>query len=200
MPHTVRTHTRRTASGRTVTVRQHDRKGGSASRPAGRSRRKRAAILLAGTSAVLAVSIIAGAATIIPGVIAVGCALVYCVLAWRTPRVKHGRHAESWWAEEPPAAGPRRLGDREMPALQAEMRQWRRRPVPQAPPEDLDPQMAKLLGCDTPEGRASYDRLRAYREAGYTGPLDEHNRIPDPDDPANYELLHSAAAMREQRA
>ena len=34
-------------------------------------------------------------------------------------------------------------------------------------------------------------------EAGYDGPLDPDNRIPDPDDPANFESLSALAAMRK---
>jgi hypothetical protein len=82
--------------------------------------------------------------------------------------------------------------------MQKEMRWWRKQPEPVAKPDKpMSPQMAKLLGCGTPEGRAKYDRLRAYREAGYDGPLDQDNRIPDPDDPANYESLSALAALRE---
>ena len=54
-----------------------------------------------------------------------------------------------------------------------------------------------LLGCDTPEGLANYERGRAYREAGYNGPLDADNRIPDPDDPRERPALHALAALNE---
>jgi hypothetical protein len=84
-----------------------------------------------------------------------------------------------------------------MTRMQDEMRHWRSLPQPQSRPEALSPQMERLLGCDTPAGRAKYDRLRAYRDAGYTGPLDQDNRIPDPDDPANYEPLSALARMSE---
>jgi hypothetical protein len=61
----------------------------------------------------------------------------------------------------------------------------------------MNPQLARALGCDTPEGRARYDRGRAYREAGYRGPLNSANRIPDPDDPAEHEALSALAALSE---
>jgi hypothetical protein len=35
------------------------------------------------------------------------------------------------------------------------------------------PQMAKLLGTDTPEGAARFDRMSALRDSGYTGPIDQ---------------------------
>lgn len=83
-------------------------------------------------------------------------------------------------------------------AMLADMRDWRSRPEPQPQPHaPMSPQLAELLGCDTPEGRARYDRRRAYREAGYDGPLDQDDRIPDPDDPANYDALATLAAMRK---
>lgn len=80
--------------------------------------------------------------------------------------------------------------------MKADMRKWRSFPVPDpVPAEPMSPQKAKLLGCDTPEGRARYDRLRAYREAGYHGPLDSNNNIPDPDSPAEQRSLDTLAAL-----
>jgi hypothetical protein len=78
------------------------------------------------------------------------------------------------------------------------MREWRARDVPLLPPEPMTPQMEKLMGCDTPEGREKYERGRAYREAGYDGPLGPDDRIPDPDDPAEAESLSALAYMRWQ--
>ena len=81
--------------------------------------------------------------------------------------------------------------------MRDEMRDWRARPEPvPSQAEPMDPQLARVLGCDTPEGLARYERGRAYREAGYDGPLDSDCRIPDPDDPANDESLSALAAMR----
>jgi hypothetical protein len=101
----------------------------------------------------------------------------------------------SWWADDAQPA--------ESPALERmaqEMRDWRALPEPEpGPAGPMSPEMAKLLGCDTPEGRAKYERLRAYREAGYTGPLDEDNNIPDPDDPAERPGLEMLADMQERR-
>ncbi|MFC7535740.1 hypothetical protein, partial [Actinoplanes sp. GCM10030250] len=63
----------------------------------------------------------------------------------------------------------------ELADLRETMRAWRAAPVPPAPDlAEMTREMAVLLGCDTPEGRASYQRLSAWRAAGYRGPLDEH--------------------------
>jgi hypothetical protein len=86
--------------------------------------------------------------------------------------------------------------DRELSRMKDGMRDWRARPEPApSPAEPMSPQMAKLLGADTPEGLAHYERGRAYREAGYDGPLNSDNRIPDPDDPAEQASLSTLAAM-----
>jgi len=80
--------------------------------------------------------------------------------------------------------------------MKAEMRKWRSLPVPEpGPAEPMSPQEAALLGVDTPEGRAKYDRRRAYREAGYHGPLDSNNNIPDPDSQAEQRSLDMLAAL-----
>lgn len=94
--------------------------------------------------------------------------------------------------------GPQRRGDRAFPKMQEEMRAWRSRPAPETGPvvPDTSP-LGRALGTDTQEGAEHFARLKAYREAGYNGPLDSDNRIPDPDDPANYESLHALAAMSE---
>ena len=103
--------------------------------------------------------------------------------------------AGDWWAEEEPVSEEPR--DKEPDGMLADMRDWRSRPEPKpSPAEPMSPEKEKLLGCDTPEGRAKFDRLRAYREAGYDGPLDSDNRIPDPDDPANQDALSALAYMR----
>jgi hypothetical protein len=82
--------------------------------------------------------------------------------------------------------------------MSEDMRAWRSRPEPKpGPAKPMTPQMATLLGCDTPESFKRYERGRAYREAGYDGPLDSDNRIPDPDDPANRESLSALAALRK---
>jgi hypothetical protein len=107
--------------------------------------------------------------------------------------------AEEWWDED---AQERPPGDEQaFRDLRRRMRDWRALPVPAPPPEEpMDRGMAKAMRCDTPEGRAEYDRLRAYRSAGYDGPLDEHCRIPDPDDPENWEWLRAGAALRKHGA
>ena len=87
---------------------------------------------------------------------------------------------------------------RALDGMRDNMRSWRSRPAPSPRPDKPMPDaLARALGCDTPEGREKYDRGRAYREAGYTGPLDSENRIPDPDDPANHESLSALAALGE---
>lgn len=89
-------------------------------------------------------------------------------------------------------------GDTTLAAMQQQMRDWRSRPEPvPGPAEPMSPAKAKLLGCDTPEGRARYDRVRAYREAGYTGPLDQDGRISDPDDPKERRTLEMLAALQK---
>jgi hypothetical protein len=93
---------------------------------------------------------------------------------------------------------PPQSGDRALPGMLDEMREWRSRPAPEpSPAEPMSPQKAQLLGCDTPEGLARFERGRALREAGYTGPLDRDGRIPDPDDPRERESLHMLAALSE---
>jgi hypothetical protein len=82
-------------------------------------------------------------------------------------------------------------------AMLAEMRARRAAPAP--PLAELEPMteaMARLLGCDTPAGRASYAHLCAWRGAGYDGPLDRDGAIPDPDDPATIEAVRILAALR----
>ena len=95
-------------------------------------------------------------------------------------------------------AKPVRQGGTALPGMLDEMRDWRSRPVPEATPaKPMSDPMKQLLGCDTPEGMARYERGRAYREAGYKGPLDSSGNISDPDDPANRESLHMLAALSE---
>ena len=115
MPHTVRTHTRKTSSGRTITVRSHDRKGGSAARPASPSRfrrivgsRKFAVAVTAFAVASTVLSAVAGV-TLIPGLIGIGFGLAAIATSRRAPKVKCGTPAEDWWADdEPPPRRPAR--------------------------------------------------------------------------------------------
>ncbi|MEV4241702.1 hypothetical protein AB0J47_41915 [Nocardia sp. NPDC049737] len=84
----------------------------------------------------------------------------------------------------------------ELASLRETMRTWRAAPAPAAPEDkQMTPEMASLLGCETPEGRASYQRLSAWRAAGYDGPLDENANIPDPDDPTNIDRLATLAHL-----
>jgi len=55
--------------------------------------------------------------------------------------------------------------------------------------------MARLLGTDTPEGAARFERMSALRDSGYTGPLDSNCNIPDPDSPAEQRSLGTLAAL-----
>lgn len=81
-------------------------------------------------------------------------------------------------------------------AMKTQMREWRNRPAPAPQPaRPMNPQLAKALGCDTPEGMAKFERGRALREAGYDGPLDSNNNIPDPDSPAEQRSLDMLAAL-----
>jgi hypothetical protein len=107
---------------------------------------------------------------------------------------------DSYWDEEQgcwtePGGLPADV-QQALDGMKDEMREWRSRPVPSLPPEPMSPQMAKLLGCDTPEGRERFERLRAYRESGYHGPLDQDSNIPDPDDPDEQDALEALAYMR----
>ena len=96
------------------------------------------------------------------------------------------------------STGPAAPESRAFTRMKGDMRFWRSRSAPSPRPDKpMQPALARALGCDTPEGREKYDRGRAYREAGYTGPLDSDNRIPDPDDPANHESLSALAALGE---
>ena len=63
------------------------------------------------------------------------------------------------------------------------------------------PTVPHLVVCDQ-DGHGRTDLTpdaddRAYREAGYNGPLDADNRIPDPDDPRERPALHALAALNE---
>jgi hypothetical protein len=99
-----------------------------------------------------------------------------------------------WWAgDEPAAATPERPSSPAFDRMAQEMRDRRALGEPELPP--WDPADAWLLKADTPEERLSFQRLKAYREAGYTGPLNSENRIPDPDDPANWEWMKAGAAL-----
>lgn len=76
-----------------------------------------------------------------------------------------------------------------MTTLAENMRTWRARDLTPVHIPPMSPEMAALLGCDTPEGFAGYARLSTWRAAGYRGPLDQHGEIPDPDDPANADMI-----------
>jgi hypothetical protein len=82
--------------------------------------------------------------------------------------------------------------------MKDDMRHWRSLRI-EAPPgvPDTSP-LGRVLGTDTQEGADSYARLKAYREAGYDGPLDQDNRIPDPDDPDEQAALSVLASLRER--
>jgi hypothetical protein len=224
MPHTVRQHTRKTASGGTTTVRQHTRRGGGPKpdKPGGTFGRVRG--LLASRRARSQPDQDLGWAD------EAGPAQEPRV-SWRADRDRRRMaRTELRAADDALAAVPGReetpeywaANDRVILAedrlrrargkptpkhmrqsvasarMSEEMRAWRSRPEPTpGPAKPMTPQMATLLGCDTPEGFAKYERGRAYREAGYDGPLDSDNRIPDPDDPANFESLKTLAAMRK---
>jgi hypothetical protein len=105
------------------------------------------------------------------------------------PAAEAGPPGDFWDAEEPPSPA--------FTDMQQEMRDWRALGEPDLPElEPMDPGMASLLGADTPEGALKLRRLKAYRDAGYTGPLDPENNIPDPDDPENWVWMRAGAAMR----
>jgi hypothetical protein len=75
----------------------------------------------------------------------------------------------------------------------------------ESPSAAHSPEKARLLGTDTPQGAARFDRLSRMRDAGWTGPLDPQERIPDPDNPANAWFVDTmpaaeVQAMRDWRA
>lgn len=173
----VRKHQRKTASGKTTTVRHHTRQGGDGQ--GSDAERARAAWQDR-------------------------AAPHYSTLPVPEPRAaddsfwdEDSQEPEGeWWADDEPA--PARRGDRAFPKMQEQMREWRARPEPETGPvvPDTSP-LGRALGTDTQEGAEKFARMKAYREAGYDGPLDSDNRIPDPDDPANHESLHALAALGE---
>lgn len=179
----VRKHRRQTASGKTTTVRKHTRNTGSAGQDESIRDTRNA------YDPERRAPSVGSAALSQP--------------APRPPREswwdEDGAPAEGdWWADDEPQE-PQRLGDREFPVMQQQMREWRARVIDRpAVVPDTSP-LGRSLGTDTYEGAASFARLSAYRDAGYDGPLDSEGRIPDPDDPAEHESLHALAAMKEAR-
>jgi hypothetical protein len=111
-----------------------------------------------------------------------------------------------WWAEgeeAQPAAPvwPRGDAEPDSPALtnmKRTMRWWRKQAihVPPAVP-DTSP-LGRALGTHTQEGADHFARLKAYREAGYDGPLNQDNQIPDPDDPAEQAALDILAELSQR--
>lgn len=226
MPHTVRSHQRQTASGRTTTVRQHSRKGGGAKPD--RSQR--------GIGGKLRSLLASRRARRQPDAESWWAdeEVSRAEASERRQEARAQRRAEKTakrardaveqdrWEHDMKFAAAKRgvpayrpLGtkaDDWKPRTPAEhekaaasfremlddMREWRSRPEPEPKPAGpMTPQLAKALGCDTPEGFELYERGRAYREAGYDGPLDNDNRIPDPDSKSNLDALKALAAMRK---
>lgn len=167
----VRRHQRQTASGKTTTVRRYTRGTGEAAAKKRQAWEERAAARW----------------TPPPAVGDVESAPADEGEPWWDE--EHDPHREEWMDDDPPPS----QGFLDM---QAGMRDWRGRDieVPAAEP-DTSP-LGRALGNDTPEGAAKFARLKAYREAGYDGPLDSDNRIPDPDDPRERPALEALAHMR----
>jgi hypothetical protein len=207
MSHTVRKHERKTKSGGTTTVRQHTRRGGGpkADRPGGAFGRIRG--LLASRRAARRPADDLGWDD---------GDLAEDWTTWRdqpVPARRLGREVQPYpdsdrdppGRDHPQTFGEAWSGSRreyrvkeKLRCMQIDMRAWRDAPEPTPGPQPpMTPELARVLGCDTPEGLAKFERGRAYREAGYRGPLDKNERIPDPDDPANYEMLHGLAALAE---
>lgn len=165
----VRRHKRQTASGKVTTVRQHTRDYDSG--PGGNERRP---------------------------------AAEDAAPAPRPPALRE--NDETWWDDSEPRPEPW-MDSGEEPerepgpaflSMQDEMRDWRSRrvEVPPATP-DTSP-LGRVLGNDTQEGADKFARLKAYREAGYDGPIDQDGNIPDPDDPRERPALEALAYMRDQ--
>jgi hypothetical protein len=217
MPHNVRQHTRKTASGGTTTVRQHTRRGGDtkAAKPPRAIGQRIKRLFTSRRDARQPVDY--GWAVEEPELDhrqTLGEALRNGRAAYTerksqerglsTDDTRASRQQPRRDRPEPverPRTGPSAFERAEvLSEMLAGMRDWRSRPEPKpSPTEPMTPQMAKLLGTDTPEGFARYERGRAYREAGYDGPLDQDCRIPDPDDPAERETLSALASMEAWR-
>jgi hypothetical protein len=188
----VRKHQRRTASGKRTTVRRHTRDTGRG--PGGDERRPAAEDAPPAPS------------------------------ARRLPPAEPREDAETWWDGDEAPREPWMdagddfhaaidAGDEEamedaarrvrteagLGAMKNDMRHWRSLDVEVPRGEvDMSP-LGRVLGNDTQEGADKFARLKAYREAGYDGPIDQDGNIPDPDDPAEREALHALAAMRVTR-
>ena len=89
--------------------------------------------------------------------------------------------------------------DSDLGRMLADMRDWRSRAVEVPPAKPDTSPMGRLLGTDTQEGADKFARLKAYRDAGYGGPLNSDNEIPDPDDPAERPALEALARMSASR-
>lgn len=92
-----------------------------------------------------------------------------------------------------------------MDGMRAYMRTWRSLiqasgyPPPPPHTEPIHPSLAVALGLDTPQGRERFERGRALRGAGYQGPLNTDNRIPDPDDPGELPAISALVALAATR-
>lgn len=119
MPHTVRTHTRKTASGRTVTVRQHARAGGSGVQPSPRRRRcitrKQAAAVTVFAGAATLFAVVTGT-SIILGVVGLACGVLSLLLSSPGPKkVRQAKGTDDWWDDDEPPARPVRPRQRTVP-------------------------------------------------------------------------------------
>lgn len=163
----VRSHERQTASGKTTTVRAHEREGGGG-------------------------EVISEAPSWVHPALPSDFALSSAAEApsWED---EDAEPAGDWWGddeeEQPDSPSLTRMKD--------EMRHWRALGIEGRPAVPDTSPLGRVLGTDTQEGADRFARLSAYRDAGYTGPLDQDNRIPDPDDPAEQRALGILASLRE---
>ena len=99
MPHNVRTHTRRTASGKTVTVRQHDRKGGSGQPAAtGGKSPKRLAVISCAAGVMLVAAIVTGLPLLmLSAALMMLSAFLTLIGLLHTPKVRRKPQREDWW-------------------------------------------------------------------------------------------------------
>ena len=109
MSHNVRTHTRRTASGKTVTVRQHDRRGGSGGQPPQAPGKNPKRLLFLSCCAIVVLI-----AAIVTGTILMAISALFMLLAvvfeftrlMHTPKVRRKPQREDWWDEDAPSRDP----------------------------------------------------------------------------------------------
>lgn len=170
-------HRRKTASGKTTTVRQHTRNTGGSGSPAERLRPASG-----------------------------GPAPYVGDMASAEPHPAgdvfddEPRDDGDWWADGSEADMTDWSGTPAAPDVTAGKQARRTRPSSEH--SDIE---RRMFGTDTPEGAAAFDRGTELREThGWSGSMDRTGRIPDPDNPANAWFIGTmkpadVQAMRDKR-